>query len=509
MKRIPLCTLLLIFSALLSACGGNAGKAPADTFIYGTTAYGVSMQNAGLHPHRSYMGWSTVRYGVGETLYRLEDDLSLSPWLAASDRILDTHTLEITLRDDVTFSNGKPVTAEAVKACLEALVSDHDRAKGDLRLTSIEADGQVLRLRTEGSGEELRHYLTEPYAAVIDVDAGEVDRTVIGTGPYIAVAVSDTEVKLRKNDAYWGDLKPTVENVIIRSVPDGNTLTLALQAGDIDAAQGLPYASHSLFSDVKAYKKSTATTSRLYQIACNFHRPVLQDVRIRKAISLAIDRKAFVDVLLRGNGTVAASPFPDFTPYSEGLLAPPLDPARAQALLAEAGCADTDGDGYVERDGMPLTLRFLTYTSRQELPLLAEAVQSDLKKIGTRVDIVTTDNWRAKVAEDDFDLFAKAIVTLPTGSPFPYFRSHFARDGIDNAGHYDSPQFDAILQRAGLASDATALTGVTGELTDILLQDCALIPVAHLSMTLIMQSNIEGLSAHPSDFYEITSALRK
>lgn len=90
-------------------------------FRYGTTAYGTAMENAGMNPHESYKGWSTLRYGVGETLFRFNDAMQPQPWLATGYEFIDDQTVKITLHDDVNFSSGNKLTGAAVKACLEDL----------------------------------------------------------------------------------------------------------------------------------------------------------------------------------------------------------------------------------------------------------------------------------------------------------------------------------------------------------------------------------------------------
>ena len=95
--------------------------------------------------------------------------------------------------------------------------------------------------------------------------AGEKDRIVVGTGPYVAEKVTDTEIDLKKNAHYWGKVQPKLDKIIVRSITDGDALSMAMQSGELDAAQGLPYASLSNFQDTNKYKISSAATSRVYQ----------------------------------------------------------------------------------------------------------------------------------------------------------------------------------------------------------------------------------------------------
>lgn len=504
---------VLALVACIAAFGGcgKQGASGEKTFIYGTMAYGTAMENVGTNPHISYTGWSTLRYGIGETLFKFDEKMELVPWLASGYEQLDDYTVRITIRDEAAFSNGKKVTGEAVKSCLDDLITRHDRAPKDLKIERIEADGQAVTIHCKEKVPSLLNYLADPYGCIIDMEAGEHDQIVVGTGPYVAERVTDTEIDLKKNEHYWGEEKPKLDRIVVKSITDGDTLTMALQNGEIDAAQGLPYASLELFAkSPDKFTMSQADTSRVYQAAFNFKTPALQDVRVRRAICMAVDKENFAKVLLHGNGVPAIGPFPSNLAFGgAAVTAPAYDLDGAKALLKEAGYEDADGDGYVEKDGKTLELRYLTYTSRQELPLLAEALQASLKKIGIKLAVNATDNYKTFLKNGDFDLFSKAIVTAPTGDPEYYFTSHILAGAVDNKGSYDSPRMTALEEELHNTFGAAGRAAVAIQMEQQLLDDSALFYAAHLRMTLVAKAGVEGLRAHPSDYYEITSELDK
>jgi peptide/nickel transport system substrate-binding protein len=284
---------------------------------------------------------------------------------------------------------------------------------------------------------------------------------------------------------------------------------MAMQNGELDAVQGLPYSSLQLFKNDK-YKISQVDTSRVYQAAFNFYTPALQDLNVRKAISMAIDKENFTKVLLSGNGTPAVGAFPaNLTFGGNAVTAVPFDLEGAKNLLAESGWIDTDGDGYVDKDGQNLQLRYLTYTSRQELPLLAESAQANLKLIGIDLQVNATDNYKTFLKDGEYDIFAKAIVTAPTGDPEYYFTSHIIDGAVDNAGNYNNwyvNEFENELHNTFGAAERSALAV---KMMQYVLDDCALVYASHLKMSFVMKPNVEGFTAHPSDYYEITPALEK
>ena len=505
-----LITALLGAALLVSGCGSDAGKPAKEkgkVFHYGTMAYGPAMQNASTDPHDTYCGWSTIRYGVGETLFKFDNEMNVQPWLAESYEQMDEHTLKIHLHDDITFSNGKKVTGEAVKACLEDLIQRNDRAPHDLKIDQITADGQTVIIHSSEKVPAMIHYLADPYGAIIDMEAGIKDRIAVGTGPYVAIKVTDQGMELKKNEQYWGQIKPKLDKIVVRSITDGDSLSMAMQSGELDAVQGLPYASLPNFQDEAKYNISSAATSRVYQAAMNFRTPALQDNRVRKAIAMALDKKTFVNVLLNGNGVMATGAFPDTTPYGKGLDGPEYNPEQARALLQEAGYTETDSDGYVTKDGRPLTLRWLTYTSRQELPLLAEYAQSALKDIGIKLDVNATDNYKDFLKRGEYDIYAQAIVTAPTGDPEYYLMSKIYSGQPYNNGNYSNPRTDAMINELHNTFDAGQRIELARRIQQQVLDDNAVWYASFLKMNMVMKKNVTGFSAHPCDYYEITPEL--
>ena len=496
---------------LMTGCGGGEKTSSTDekTFTYGTMAYGVAMENVGTNPHESYSGWSTLRYGIGETLFKFNEHMELEAWLAESFEQVDDFTIKVKINDAATFSNGKKVDGAAVKKCLEDLIANHDRAPRDLKISSIEADGQFVTIKSSEKMPALLNYLSDPYGCIIDVEAGVKDGIAIGTGPYKAVRVTDTQIDLSKNENYWGAVKPKIDKITVKSITDGDTLTMAMQNGELDAVQGLPYSSLQLFQN-DDYKISQVNTSRVYQAAFNFKTPALQDLNVRKAISMAIDKENFTKVLLNGNGSPAIGPFPaNLTFGGDKVHSVSYDLDGAKKLLADSGWNDSDGDGYVDKDGKNLELNYLTYTSRQELPLLAEAAQANLKKIGVKLNVNATDNYKTFLKSGDYDIFSKAIVTAPTGDPEYYFTSHIVSGAVDNAGFYDSEKISALENELHNTFGADKRSELAIKMSQQVLDDCALIYASHLRMSFVMKPNVEGFTAHPSDYYEITAELDK
>ena len=495
---------------LLTGCG-QENKAPASpkgkTFVYATTGYGREMGDAGLNPHDNYSGWSAVRYGVGETLFRFSDAMEPEPWLAESFQYVDDQTVTIQLREGVTFSSGRKMDGNAVKECLDDLLEKHDRARSDLKIDSITAEGQTITIHTKEPCPTLIHYLCDPYGAIIDMQQGVKDDNVAGTGPYVADTVTDTEIHLHKNDAYWGN-KPKVDHVVVKTMTDGNAMTAALQSGDVDATYGLPYASYPLFQKNDAFQIASCATSRNFFGQMNMKSPVLQDNRVREAICLAIDKKGFVDTLLSGHGEVAVGPFPKSMPSS---ISADRDNVysveKAKKLLDEAGWKDTDGDGYVDKEGKALRLRYLTYPGRMELPILAEAVQDNLKKIGIQVDVNCSADHLKILETGDYDIYASALVTAPTGDPEYFFTTCALDSSTKNRGFYHSDRLETLAKELHQTFDIEKRNQLAKDMQQVILDDHAFFFASYLEMSILSRKGVKGLQPHPCDYYEITADL--
>lgn len=513
-KRSGILTVCLLAVCLLSGCGspeqGTAESTGEKVFYYGDTTFNAENDEKDVNPHNGYSGWACIRYGIGETLFKYSDSMELEPWLATGYELVDENTWVVTLRDGVTFTSGRAMDAEAVKECLDHLVEVHERAEGDLKIREITADGQTLTIRTQEPVPALMNYLADPYGCIIDMQAGITeDGNVSGTGPYRATEVeTDVGLTLVKNENYWNGT-PKLDTIYVRTITDGDTMTMAMQTGELDAAYGLPYSSLSLFAN-DPYTISSVETSRSFFAQMNYATEALQDPNVRAAIAGAIDKEGFTQVLLEGNGSAANGPFPESFAFGDAsVTAQPYDPEESRRLLAASGWTDTDGDGYVDKDGETLSIRWLTYPSRQELPLLAESVQASLKEIGILVEVNCTANHLDFIESGEWDIYASAFVCAPTGDPEYFFTTHCLDDSTKNRGGYHSDRLEELEEQMSGTFDPEERAVLATEMTQTILDDNAFVFASHLKMSIVSGEGVTGLTAHPCDYYEITVDLDK
>ena len=508
MKK-KLIAAVLAGAVMISGLSVSVMADKEKTFVYGTTGYSEEMGDAGLNPHDNYSGWSALRYGVGETLFKYNDNMEVEPWLATDYEFVDDTTVKITLRDGVKFSSGRTMDAQAVKECLENLVKVHDRAPSDMKIDHIEADGLTLTIYTTEPCPAIINYLGDPYGAIIDMEYGVQgeggNANVAGTGPYIPEKVTPTQIDLVKNENYWGgDVK--VDKVTVKSFSDGSALTAALQTGDIQGTYGLQYDNYVLFDGNPEYTINSCATSRCFFGQFNFESEIMQDQNIRKAIEMGIDKEGFCSVIMEGRGLPAKAAFPDSFSYgNEAVETVSYDPEGAKKLLEESGWKDTDGDGYADKDGQKLTIDWLTYPTRLEQPKLAEYAQATLKEIGIDVVVNNTSDHMTYAADGDFDVYVSSTTTAPTGDPEYFFTSTVV--GPKNYGKYENKEVTALTEKLHQAFEPEERAKLATELQQKILDDDGFFFVSHLNMGIVTKSNVKGMAAHPCDYYEITADL--
>ena len=319
---------------------------------------------------------------------------------------------------------------------------------------------------------------------------------------------TDDHLTLTKNTNYWNGT-PKIDELTIRTLSNGDTLSAALQAGDIDAAYGMAYEAYPNFENGE-YQFSSIQTSRAFFASMNMTSPIIQDAAVRKAIAMGINKEGFVATLLDGHGVPGNGAFPNgFSSFGgEKVTTETYDPEGAKAVLEGAGWVDTDGDGIREKDGVKLTIRWLTYPSRQELPLLAESAQASLKEIGIDVDINCTANRREFLKDmTSWDIYASALVTAPSGDPQYFFTTSCLPGMSYNFGAYENKEVSAMIEELSTEFDTAKRGELAVRLQQAILDDNAYVFCSFLQMNMISKTNVTGYTAHACDYYQVTADL--
>ena len=179
MKLKKIATILLsamLSIGVLTGCSNNSSNSSADKkeLVYGTGVYATT---GSLDPaEANYNGWFTLRYGAGETLFKVNDDGTISPWLVEEYKNTDDTTWELKIKDGIKFSNGKQVTAKEVKASLDRILDKEEISAGKaLSVDSIDAEGQKLTIKTSKPNPALPNQLCDPDLVILDIIMPHLD----------------------------------------------------------------------------------------------------------------------------------------------------------------------------------------------------------------------------------------------------------------------------------------------------------------------------------------------
>ena len=513
MKRWLFLVFTLIFSAAIFAgCGSD--KADTSTLKVGVTNFADS-----LEPTENYFGWVVMRYGMGETLAKFDEKMNVQPWLAESWKISDDHlTWTFKIRDGVKFSNGKDLTAEAVKASIERAFAKNKRAETFFKYKEIKADGQNLIITTEKPEPNMPGFLADPLFLIVDTSAeGERDFAKQGpicTGPYVCESFTKEKAVMKKNPHYWDGEVP-YETVEIPSIDDPNTRAMALQSGEVDMAVNIGAGDIGLFNDASKFHIDRIASLRVVLARIN-QKGVLGDPKVRAAFISMCDRKSYNEIILKGTFIEGKAPIPPSMDYGFDQLTDPnhYDVERAKKLLDEAGWKDTDGDGIRDKDGKPLSVDFVVYNSRAELPIYAEAVQADAKKVGIDVKIKSVDyNLIDKMGiNGEYDLLISNITTANTGDPEIflnwYWRTNKDGDNPQNGSGYSNPALDAKFAELSTEFDKAKRRQLMIDIQQIIMNDGAGLFLGYPETNIISSTKITGAKMYPSDYYWVTNKIR-
>lgn len=502
--------------AVVAGCGSSGNDMSKETLKVGVVNFADS-----LEPTENSFSWVVVRFGVGEMLTRFDEHMKTTPWLAESWTVSDDHlTWTFKIRDGVKFSNGTPLTAEAVKASIERCFSKSAMAKTFFTYTEMQADGQNLMIRTEKPMPNLPGYLADPLFLIVDVESEKAGRNFsqqgpIGTGPYEVESFTKELTVVKKNPNYWNGEVP-YERIEIPSIDDPNTRAMALQSGDVDIAVNIAPSNMDAFRDKKDFQVAEITSLRTVLARLNVapgH--ILSDSKVRAALISGADRKTYNEVLLKGAFIPGKAPIPPSMDYGFDQLTDPnaYNPERAAQLLDEAGWKDTDGDGIRDKDGKPLRLDFIVYNSRAELPLYAEATQADLKKLGFDINVKSVDyNLLNDIGiKGEYDLLISNILTANTGDPEIflnwYWRTNVNGNNPQNGSGYSNPQADAKFAELAVEFDAAKRRQLIIDIQQILMNDSAALYFGYPMTNIVAKSSIKGVKMYPSDYYWITNEV--
>lgn len=453
--------------------------------------------NAGeynLDPTNNYMGWQGSYLGIYEQLFRIDSNFDPQPMLAESAEMVNDTTWRITIRDGVTFQNGNTLDAQAVKDCLNRTMEMNARAKKSLDIASMEADGNVLTVTTNSLNTAFENELCEPVASIIDVNCGAEAEKPVGTGPYkIEDVASNGDVELSAYGSYWQGA-PNIKTVHAKYLTDDQSKVSALQSGEVSALMNVADDQLAALSDTSKYALHQTNQARAHMLYFNMESPIMQDDAVREAVGLCIDRDSYVSSIYNNSAEAAHAVFPDSSGYADGVTCDGFDVEKAKQILADAGYADSDGDGVLEKDGKKLSLKMVTYQANAALPKDCEALSSQLAQIGISCDIEVAEKISTRLGQSDWEIGTMAYSTLPTGNPYTYLSTVMGTDGASNYGHYSNAKVDALLAQLKKTSDEAKQKELVQQIQQIALDDHAYVYMVHTLVNDVTAADVQNLA---------------
>ncbi|WP_313801756.1 ABC transporter substrate-binding protein [Cytobacillus sp.] len=404
-KLTSLLALLVIFTMILSACS-SGGKEKASTGSSKDSeenpvkdrgneiVIGVSGDPQNWDPIDTFLlDWSTVATSVFEGLVDRTIDLELQPGLAESWEYLDDKTLQFKLRQGVTFHNGEPFNADAVKFTFDRLLGEEGQ-KGPqysnyTSIESVEVVDEFTVIMKLNTPDPVLLTKLAGYGAVIVppnylAEKGDehFNNNPVGTGPFKMTSYKrDQEIVLEKNPDYWKEGLPKLDKVVYKIIPEASTRLAELQTGKIDIMKRVEVSQAKTVEESGFLELQEVGTPTAFSLRFDVAKKPFDSKEVRQAINYAVDKQAIIDEILGGYGKpistfqseLSFGNNPDLEPY-------PYDPEKAKELLKKAGV----------KEGTAIDL-FIPGNDGN-FKEIAQAVSFYLEEVGIKVNINTADS---------------------------------------------------------------------------------------------------------------------
>ncbi len=489
-------TVALVMTSLLAALPASAQ----------TLRIGMGEDTDILDPTfgRTYTG-RIVFAGLCDKLVDIDEKLTIGPQLALSYEYTDSKTLLIKLRPNVLFQDGEKMDAAAVKYSLER----HLNMQGSFRRSEIASmdhvevvDPLTVRVVLKQPFAPFLAQLTDRAGMIVSPKAAEAAGKDFGAHPVCAGPFKFTErvaqdhITLDRFPGYWDAKSIHFDRVIYQPIIETTTRLANLQAGALEMANVVASDAGAVKKDPKlnlvtwdwlGYNGLTVNTGNGVRAQTKFG----QDKRVRQAFELALDRKAIIDVVYEGMFHPTAQAVPPSSPYYAANVTPPArDPARAKALLKEAGVT------------LPYKLELLI-TNPPDAQQVGEVIQSMAAEAGFEVKLVTMESAVAlsTAASGNFE----AMMIYWSGRPDPdgNLYSFVHTGGGVNDGRFSNPTIDSLSDEARLVTDPAARRGIYQKLAEASADQLPIIYLWNPKFTWGMTKKLSGFVPVPDGLIRV------
>jgi peptide/nickel transport system substrate-binding protein len=537
-KFFMLLSLIFALSFVLAACGGNtapkagtdtgsgtdtkkdekpAGPQPGGDLIIGTIGAPTN-----FNPLYSTDTASSEIGGMFfEGLVTADPSLAPEPELAETWEVSeDGLTWTFKLKQGVKFTDGTPLTANDVKFTYSIPLSeeyDGTRASSFEKIKEINVldDHTVQFVLSEKAADFIwtasygilpQHILKD--VPIKDLKAHEFNtKTPVGTGPFKFVEwVEGQYVKVEKNADYHGGA-PFINSLTWKIVPDQNSLLAQLQTGEVQIT-GVPATDFPTVeqwaNEGKVVIQSTPSLSYTY-MGYNLTNDLFKDVKVRQALTHAVDREAIVAAILNGRGQVANAPESPVSWAYDDSQVPVFEfnVDKAKQLLTEAGWTDTNGDGVIDKDGKKFAFTLMTNQGNKAREQIATIVQDQLKQVGIEVTPKIVE-WSAFINDN---VLAKKFDAIILGwslgvdpDPSGIFHTKEIAEGM-NFISYSNPTIDPLMDEQLKELDREKRKSMIVQIDAAIAADQPYTFLYYPVADTAIPTNLKGTVQHPKSFY--------
>lgn len=480
---------LALLAAAPAALAETAPLRIGQTFVAGA-----------LDPAEGSAGWALVSHGIAEQLFMVSREGTVEPRLAQGAEQQEDGSWIVTLAEDRLFSDGSPVDAQAVAAGLTRTSERNPAARASAgRLAFEPIDGFRLRVTSEEPTAILPSILAEwAFPVYRETGAG-----LVFTGPYRVTAFEPgAAIALEPNPHHRG--AEARAPILLTRIADGQSLALALRAGELDLAFNLPVETLGLVSADPSLTVRSFPVAYQYMMWMDTREGPLADVRVRRAIDNALSREDLVRAIRAGVPATGAFA-PTFPFAGEEPIGHDIEAARA--LLDEAGFVP-GADGVRARDGERLALSLVAYPQRPDLVTLQPVIRAALAQIGIAVTTRVSEDPNGVATAGDFDLLLWAQHTAPAGDPAHFLSLFFETGAARNYTGFSSEAYDALIAELRTTHDPDARVALARKAQALIAEEA---PVAFLvtpEWHVGLSARLAGYEPWGSDYYVIRPDLK-
>jgi peptide/nickel transport system substrate-binding protein len=486
MKQV-LATLL----AVGIAAAGTLGLAHAE----GTLNVGIPSNLNTLDPAKTKIGEEyIVNFLIYSGLTEITPTGEVKPDLATSwEASDDLKTWTFHLRDGVKFHDGSPFTAEDVKATIERVMDPATASTARVNFEIVD-DIEIVDDHT------IRFHLSQPYVGFAEILGDRQVRIVpsdhlenlasdpVGTGPLKLQSFRPGDrIELIKNEDYYDPDLPKLDEIVLRIIPEHAAQFAALETGELDLIWDVPPETVGEYKDDKDIVMDSVATSTWDGVIMNTAQKPFDDEQVRRAVELALDKKALTDIALFGNGSPTHTMIPpSHAFYNDELPINQVDIDQAKKLLAEAGYGD----------GFDITL--YVPVGRPTRERLGLGVADMLSDIGVKANIqrVPWDKF-VKDIEGKAAFYTDGFYSRPTldTSIYPWYHS----DGSWNTTlwNYSNPEMDKVLEAARAARSDEERAKLYKEFQRIAIEHPAGVIPYVMNHTNVYRPEVKNFHSHP------------